>query len=92
MATTADIQKFVKNSNGCVEYFIKVVYKGKEWAIRKRYSDFLRLNEFLLKRGIVVNYDLPQKIWWTTRYDTELLYQRLKGLQSYLNVLLKTTG
>lgn len=90
MSATAHIQKFSKNSDGHTEYFIKVVFNGKQWAIRKRYSEFTTFDEYLQRSGYKVNYTLPEKTWWK-RFDPQVLVQRQKELQQYLNVLLGST-
>ena len=90
MSATAHIQKFSKNSDGHTEYFIKVVFNGKQWAIRKRYSEFIAFDEYLQRSGYKVNYTLPEKTWWK-RFDPQVLVQRQKELQQYLNVLLGNT-
>ncbi len=90
MSATAHIQKFNKNSEGHTEYFIKVLFNGREWAIRKRYSEFIIFDEYLQKGGYKVSYSLPAKTWWK-RFDPNVLIQRQKELQSYLDVLLKST-
>ena len=86
---TADIQKY-EICDGNIYYFIKVVYNGREWAVRKRYSDFSRLDEFLHRDGYNLSYALPSKQFWKT-FDKKTLIERQKGLQSYLNILLKST-
>lgn len=87
MSVSAQIQKFYKNEEGHTEYFIKVFYKGKQWAVRKRFSEFIQLDAFLRKDGIRVPLDLPQRTWWN-RFDPNVLIQRKKDLQNYLDVLL----
>jgi len=48
MSISADIQKFDYNDkDGNVYYFIKVFYNGREWAIRKRFSEFVQFNDAL---------------------------------------------
>eukprot|EP00601_Ochromonadales_sp_CCMP2298_P024040 CAMPEP_0173280314 /NCGR_PEP_ID=MMETSP1143-20121109/5616_1 /TAXON_ID=483371 /ORGANISM="non described non described, Strain CCMP2298" /LENGTH=464 /DNA_ID=CAMNT_0014217601 /DNA_START=197 /DNA_END=1591 /DNA_ORIENTATION=+ len=91
MSTTADVIKFEKTPDGSIYYFIKVFYNGKEWGLRKRYSDFLKLDEFLRKDGVNVSYALPPKRFWK-RFDKSTLLERQKGLQSYLAMLLKSTA
>ena len=88
--TSADIQKYEVSAEGNVYYFIKVVYNGREWAVRKRYSDFSRLDEFLQKDGFKLSYALPSKQFWN-KFDKKALKERQKGLQSYLNTLLTNT-
>lgn len=90
MAATADVQKYMKIDNH-IEYFIKVFYNGKQWCIYKRYSDFVKLNEYLKRDGIIINHPLPSKSW-LNRFDTSLLNSRQKELQSYINILLKHTS
>jgi hypothetical protein len=88
--TSADIQRYEVSTEGNIHYFIKVVYNGREWAVRKRYSDFSRLDEFLQKDGFKLSYALPSKQFWN-KYDKKALAARQKGLQSYLNTLLTNT-
>jgi hypothetical protein len=88
--TTADIQRYEVSAEGNIYYFIKVVYNGREWAVRKRYSDFSKLDEYLLKDGFKLSYALPSKQFWN-RFDKKALMERQKGLQSYLNTLLTNT-
>lgn len=84
------IQKFYTNAAGYTEYFILILFQGREWAIRKRYSDFLRFDEFLRNSGQCLHYQLPEKNWWN-KFDPTLLSKRLKELQNYLDVLLRET-
>jgi hypothetical protein len=90
MSASAHIQKFSQTSEGHTEYFIKVVFNGREWAIRKRYSEFTQFDDYLQKSGYRVNYSLPSKTWWK-RFDQNVLSQRQKELQTYLDILLKST-
>lgn len=87
MATSADIQKFARNNDGYIEYYIKVVTNGREWIIKKRFSEFYTLNSYLTKHGFQPPYRLPDKKIWKTP-DEKLLRQRQKELQMYLNELL----
>ena len=48
---SATVQNYSQNNAGYTEYFIVVFYKGYEWGIRKRYSDFVRFNEYVLSKG-----------------------------------------
>lgn len=89
-SATAHIQKYSKNDAGRTEYFIKVFYNGKEWGIRKTYSDFTNLDQYLRRNGNIVNYELPPKKWWN-RYDPNFLSQRSKVLQGYLEIMLNNT-
>ena len=84
------VQKYYQNTAGFTEYFILILYQGREWAVRKRYSEFVRLDEFLRISGHCINYQLPEKNWWN-KFDPSLLSKRLKELQCYLDVLLRET-
>lgn len=85
---SAHIQKYGKNSDGHVEYFIKVFYLGKEWGIRKRYKDFVKFDEyFRTNHEGSLTCELPPKEWWK-RSKSSKLYRRQKGLQQYLDALL----
>jgi hypothetical protein len=90
MSTTADIQKYGRNRDGYIEYFIKVVHNGKVWGIKKRFSEFVQLNEFLIKSGYGVPPSLPKKTTVWKKVDDKLLQKRSKALQVYINDLLKT--
>jgi hypothetical protein len=89
MSTSANVQKYSKNEHGHVEYFIKVFYNGKEWCIWKRYRDFVKFDELLQRDYNISTYKLPARRWWN-RYDPELLNYRMKELQTYLNILLRS--
>ena len=90
--TRADIQRFTKTADGHVEYFIKVLHKGREWAVRKRYKDFLKLEKLLLKHcGIRINTQIPPKAWWD-RFNMDLLAWRKSELQKYLTKLLNSAS
>jgi len=81
------VQKYSQNKDGYTEYFILVLYQGREWALRKRFSDFSKFDEYLRNSGYTINYQLPEKNWWN-KFDPTLLTRRLKELQNYLDVLL----
>lgn len=90
MSATAEIQRFDRNRDGYVEYFIKVVYNGRQWSIKKRFREFEILNEYLIKDGIHIPNPLPQKFPWR-RHDEKMLKLRRKELQLYLDGILKCT-
>lgn len=79
MSITADIQKYGMN-DGHTEYFIKVMYLGQQWAIRKRFSDFAELDSYLRGQGHELVVELPSRNWWS-RFDPYVLVQRQKELQ-----------
>jgi len=83
MSVSAHLQKHNKNDSGFTEYFIVVLYKGNQWGIRKRYSDFVAFDEYLVNSGYVVEYKLPQKNFWS-RFDNNLIEQRMLELQQYV--------
>lgn len=87
MAASAEIQWYDRNRDGYVEYFIKVVYNGRQWSIKKRYNEFAVLNEYLIKNQCEVPFPLPAKHPWRRR-DDKMLKLRRKELQSYLDGLL----
>ena len=92
MTVSAEIQKYELGKNNRIEYFIKVVYHGKMWAIRKRFSDFSKLDAALRKnQGIKVEYTLPPKQWFGKNFDPVKLLNRQLELQKYLQVLLNDT-
>lgn len=87
MATSAEIQKYSRHRDGHIEYFIKVIHNGKIWAIRKRFSEFLQLHEYLLKSGFEFDGTLPKKTLWK-KDDENKLKKRCRALQDYLESLL----
>lgn len=89
MAANADIQKFSRHRDGHIEYFIKVVHNGREWGIKKRYREFEKLHEHLVRSGFVFDGKLPQKTLWKKNTEDKLIKRR-KALQIYLSKLLKT--
>jgi len=90
MAVSAHVQKFELNKDGFTEFFIVILYQGREWGVRKRYSEFVKFDAYLQSSGFRVAYTLPEKSWWN-RFDPGLLSKRLQELQNYLDVLLKAT-
>ena len=90
MSVSATVQKHSQNEAGFTEYFIVVFYKGCEWGIRKRYSDFVRFNEYMLSQGYKLSCKLRGKNFWN-KYDPTLITRRLSELQGYLNGLLIST-
>eukprot|EP01036_Dinobryon_divergens_P030117 gene30117-39312_t len=94
MSVSAEIQKFEIGRSGRVEYFIKVVFHGRVWAIRKRFSDFVILDR-ALRRQIQTNSHnipvLPPKEWLgiqSWKKNNSKLVKRQRELQKYLHVLL----
>lgn len=90
MSTTADIQKYGRNRDGFVEYFIRVVHNGRIWGVKKRFSEFVQLHEYLQKSGYTLPASLPKKTTVWKKVDEKLLKKRSKELQLYINELLKT--
>ncbi len=90
MSVSANVQKHSQNDAGFTEYFIVVFYKGYEWGIRKRYSDFVRFNDYIASRGYKLTCKLRGKNFWN-RYDPTLISRRVGELQGYLNSLLIST-
>jgi len=90
MSVTANVQKNSLNKDGFTEYFILILYKGSEWGVRKRYSDFVKFDEYLQQSGYAVHYKLPEKVFWS-RLDPTLISKRMAELQSYLASLLQNT-
>jgi hypothetical protein len=90
MSVSAHVQKNSLNKDGFTEYFILILYKGSEWAIRKRYSDFVQFDLYLQQSGYDVQYKLPEKNFWS-RLDPTLISKRMTELQNYLASLLQNT-
>ncbi len=90
MSVSAHVQKNSLNKDGFTEYFIVILYKGSEWAIRKRYSDFVQFDLYLQQSGYDVQYKLPEKNFWS-RLDPTLISKRMTELQNYLASLFQNT-
>lgn len=94
MSVSAEIQKFETGRSGRVEYFIKVVFHGRVWAIRKRFSDFVILDRALRRQIQTSSHNLPvlpPKEWFgiqSRKKNTAKLVKRQRELQKYLHVLL----
>ena len=90
MSVSAHVQKNSLNKDGFTEYFILILYKGSEWGIRKRYSDFVQFDLYLQQSGYEVFHKLPEKNFWS-RLDPTLISKRMVELQNYLSTLLQNT-
>ena len=90
MSVSANVQKNSLNKDGYTEYFLLILYKGSEWGIRKRYSDFVKFDRYLQESGYEIAYKLPEKNFWS-RFDDTLISKRMVELQAYLNSLLQNT-
>lgn len=88
------IERFnADTQDGHVEYFMKVVYRGKEWGLWKRFRDFDLLDSSLLKFGYhTKTFRLPRKIWWASSKKVSIIVQRQRDLQKYLDELLSEPG
>jgi hypothetical protein len=75
-----DIQKYTAHPDGYTEYFIIVSYLGKQWSIKRRFSDFVSLDEACHRLKFEVDATLPARNWWQ-RFDPFVLQQRQKDLQ-----------
>jgi PX domain len=83
---SAHIQKYSITPEGHVEYFIKVVYIGKEWPLRKRYSDFSKFDSIVRSQKSDMPVELPPKRRLKfNSIDPEFLAKRLQLLQGYLD-------
>jgi PX domain len=89
MSASCHIQKYSTDADGHTQFFVVVLFHGKEWAIRKRYSEFRKLDRYLKRRGFNINQTLPPKDWWN-RFDPTLLARRQRELQTYLDLLTTT--
>mmetsp|Transcript_3839 Transcript_3839/g.5972 ORF Transcript_3839/g.5972 Transcript_3839/m.5972 type:complete len:371 (+) Transcript_3839:166-1278(+) len=85
MAVTATIQRYTVGYGlaGHVEYVIKVVFHGQEWATRKRYSEFDRFDRKIRKAGYNIPRRLPPKVILGKYYD-DVILTRMKELDLYL--------
>ena len=87
---SASIIRYSTHHSGHTEYSIKVCHLGKEWSVKKRFSDFTSLNAALKSSNIVVACPLPEKNWWS-KFDADFLVNRAKALQTYLDKLILIT-
>ena len=66
--TSAIIQLSDQKHNSYTVYFIKVrSTTGQQWAVKKRYSDFVNLHNSLVnsaKCKLPSKIKLPGKLWW----------------------------
>lgn len=74
------------------EYLILVIFKGQQWAVRKRFSDFDRFDAALRSNGFFIKSHLPPKRSYTFPFihPKEPPIQRQLDLQIYLNDMLST--
>ena len=75
-----DLQKYSTHAEGYTEYFMIVSFLGSQWSIRKRFSDFVKLDTYIKQRNIPLSAELPARTWWQ-RFDPFVLQQRQKDLQ-----------
>lgn len=73
--------------NGHVEYYLKVLYHGRQWFIRKRYSEFDYFDKKIRKFFPLLR-KLPPKTYWGI-YNEEIIKERIIGLDLYLLTLIK---
>jgi hypothetical protein len=85
---SAHLQKYSVCPDGHVEYFIKVVYLGREWPLHKRYKDFSHFDTVLRAQGIILTVELPPRSWWN-KLDPNFLANRYKLLQLYIDCLFR---
>jgi len=81
-----DIQKYSAHPDGYTEYFIIVSFLGKNWSIKRRFSDFVTLEEACFRLNLVIGVGLPARNWWQ-RFDPYVLQQRQKDLQVCMYML-----
>jgi hypothetical protein len=62
MAASATIQRYVMSDAGYAEYVVQVFYHGKQWVIRKRYSDFDQFDRKIREDGYDISQSLPPKV------------------------------
>jgi hypothetical protein len=91
MSTSAEIQYYQRNRDGIVEYHIKVVHHGKEWIVKRRYSEFSKLNDFVMKNSdkYEIKAKFPQKSIMWKKHDKRLLDKRFDELRTYFKELVK---
>lgn len=85
---SAHLQKYSVCPDGHVEYFIKVVYLGRERPLHKRYTDFSHFDTVLRAQGIILTVELPPRSWWN-KLDPNFLANRYKLLQLYIDCLFR---
>ena len=75
------------NKKEVIFYHIELKYRSKSWSVKKRFSDFILLNQYLL-RVIDALPDLPPKSFFAIKKHEKLTVRKNK-LEQYLKLLLE---
>lgn len=79
--------------NSHVDYIIQVVYHGRQWLIRKRYSEFDYFDKKIRRYYRNLLRDLPPKTYrYWGRLNHQIIIKRMKELELYLQSLLKNVA
>ena len=91
MSAGATVQRYTVSygMKGHVEYIIKVDYNGREWAVRKRYSEFDHFNTKITKSGYIIPVKLPPRLYFGNLSEEQII-KRVKELDLYLGSLVRT--
>lgn len=93
---SANIQKYSISSSSSsfysfsfVNYFIQILFHGRQWFIKKRYSDFYNFHLKISKYYKNLP-NLPSKTYqYWNKFSNQIIIKRLKKLNLYLNEILK---
>jgi hypothetical protein len=78
---------------GHVEYILQVLYHGRQWHLRKRYSEFDYFDQKIRRYYRSTLRELPPKTYrYWGRLSDQTIKERLKGLELYLQDLIQTVS
>ena len=79
----------IKSSETFQLYIIRVQSKKTSWNVKRRFSEFFRLKEDLVRISKNVSkYSFPAKVLFGSNFSLKLIETRKKGLQSFLHNIL----
>lgn len=61
----------------------------QSWLVFRRYTDFVRLYSRLKSENININLPLPSKRWFRDNFEPAFLEERVRGLQTFVNAVLR---
>lgn len=65
-------------------YHISVTCGNETWTLLRRYSEFYELNELLQQNEFDVGGQFPEKTYWTSKTDEEVVQARIFQLNEFL--------
>jgi hypothetical protein len=83
------------NNKKYVNYLVQITNDGYSWNVNKRYNDFLRFHEIILRKirntGAVAqqlkNFQFPSKSCCIFINQEQLINQRIEGFKNYLDII-----